>query len=281
MIRTDAINKRHRGLWLAVAIMLALLAWLAIHWPHGSLWYDESLTTYVATDSWQTLINWCTQVDIQVPFHYIVLRGLTAIAGDSEFSLHLLSALSVLMAVAGMMSVGRQIAQSKRVGYVAAILLGAMPGILWLGYEVRAYALGLALYAWATAFLCAILNPAKNPLVGKRRWLIVIYVLLMLATLYTHYTALAGFAAHLASIGLLAILRRSRPLFGALAAIVILVGLGFAPWLPTMLTRGAADRSYYIGGPIPPDRAISVMLGFKLLGREDSPADALPLMLGY
>src|SRR5260221_8086933 len=241
-------NRTTANLWLIVAVLLALVAWLAIHWPHGSLWYDEALTTYVATDSWQTLINWCTQVDIQVPFHYIVLRGLTAVAGDSEFTLHLLSALSVLLAVAGMMSVGRQITRSKRVGYAAAILLGAMPGILWLGYEVRAYALGLALYAWATAFLCAMLNPAENPLEGRRRWLIVIYALLMLATLYTHYTALAGFAAHLAIIGILAIVRRSRALFGALATIVILVGLGFAPWLPTMLTRGAADRSYYVGG---------------------------------
>src|SRR5260221_5063149 len=98
------------------------------------------------------------------------------------------------------------------------------------------------------AFLCTILNPAINPLVGKRRWLIEIYVLLMLATLYTHYTALAGFAAHLAIIGILAILRRSKPLLGALAAIMNLVGLGFAAWLPTMLTRGTAERSHYIDG---------------------------------
>src|SRR5260221_10361358 len=128
-------NRTTANLWLIVTLLLGGFGWLLLHLPKGSLWYDEALTTYVATDSWQTLINWCTQVDIQVPFHYIVLRGLTAIAGDSEFSLHLLSALSVLMAVAGMMSVGRQIAQSKRVGYVAALLLGAMPGILWLGYE--------------------------------------------------------------------------------------------------------------------------------------------------
>src|SRR5262249_20892350 len=180
-----------------------------------------------------TLINWCTQVDIQVPFHYIVLRGLTAVAGDSEFTLHLLSALSVLLAVAGIMSVGWQLTRRKSAGYAAAILLGAMPGVLWLGYEVRAYALGLALYAWAPAFLCAILNPEKNPLAGRRRWIIVIYALLMLATLYTHYTALAGFAAHLAIIAILVLVRRSRPLFSALVAIVLLVGVGFAPWLPT------------------------------------------------
>ena len=59
--------KNQRGLWLSVLILLALAAWFIIHWPHGSLWYDETLTAYVATDSWSTLWNWCTQVDIQVP----------------------------------------------------------------------------------------------------------------------------------------------------------------------------------------------------------------------
>src|SRR5258708_33759061 len=163
MIQTVAINKRHRGLWLIVAVLLALVAWLAIHWPHGSLWYDEALTTYVATDSWQTLINWCTQVDIQVPFHYIVLGGLTALAGDSEFTLHLLSALSVLLAVAGMMSVGRQIVHSKRVGFAAAILLGAMPGILWLGLEGRPESLGVAFFAWATGVSLVSVTLGQKP----------------------------------------------------------------------------------------------------------------------
>jgi mannosyltransferase len=268
--------RNNRSLWLAVLILLGVVGWLAYHFPHNSLWYDEALTTYVATDSWQTLIRWCTQVDIQVPFHYIVLRLWTGLVGDSEFTLRLLSALCVVLAAAGAITVGRQLTRRWTVGYATAILLTATPGMLWLAYEVRAYALAIALYVWATAFLCRLLNPQQR----NRGWLIVGYALLMLAALYTHYTAIAGFAAHLAILGIIALAQRSHLLLTTLVAIV-LVGIGFAPWLPTLLTRSAADRSYYLGNPIPPDRAVAVMLGFKLLGREDAPDSANTLVIGY
>jgi hypothetical protein len=92
-----SMRRNNRSLWFAVLILLGVVAWLTYHFPHNSLWYDEALTTYVATDSWQTLIRWCTQVDIQVPFHYVALRLWTDVVGDSEFTLRLLSALCVVL----------------------------------------------------------------------------------------------------------------------------------------------------------------------------------------
>ena len=266
-----------RGLWLAVAILLGVVAWLAINFPHNSLWYDEALTTYVATDSWQTLFRWCTQVDIQVPFHYIVLREWAGLVGNSEFTLRLLSALCVVVAVAGAITIGRLLMRRWTVGFAAAILLASTPGMLWLAYEVRAYALAIALYVWATAFLCMLLDPRRH----NRRWLIVGYALLMLAALYTHYTAIAGFAAHLTILAIVALAQRSRTLMTTFFAAILLVGIGFAPWLPTLLTRSVADRSYYVGNAIPPQRALAVMIGFKLLGREDAPASANLIVVGY
>src|SRR5258708_13560063 len=103
-------NRPHtRFLLYSLLMLVGMVVMLAVGWPHGSLWYDESLTTYVATDSWQTLIRWCTQVDIQVPFHYIVLRLWTALVGDTEFTLHLLSALCVLLAIARPIASGRRL----------------------------------------------------------------------------------------------------------------------------------------------------------------------------
>ena len=316
---------RYAGLWPGVLLLLALALWLVIQWPQVSLWYDEALTTYVATDSWATLWHWCTQVDIQVPFHYVVLRLWVGLLGDSEFALRLLSAVSALLAAAALIAIGRLLTGRRGVGYAAGALLITMPGALWIAYEVRAYALGLALYAWATAFLCILVRDHQR---GRWRWpMIVAYALLMLATLYTHYTALAGFAAHLAILGVVAVRQwftsPSAPLstekavergvrppadspslpaerglggevsgaastpsqrregFRLLAAVALLVGIGFAPWLPTLLVRGGADRSYFPGAPIPPDRATAVMLGFKLLGRDDLPGASLPLVIGY
>ncbi len=308
----NSLRARHGGLGIAVLILLGLGLWLVVQWPRGGLWYDEALTTYVATDSWATLWHWCTQVDIQVPFHYVVLRLWAVLLGDSEFALRLLSAFCALLAVAATIAVGRLLTHRRSLGLVAGILLGAMPGLLWIAYEVRAYALGLALYAWATAFLCVLIRDWQC---GKRRWWLVLgYTMLMLAALYTHYTALAGFAAHVAILvvltvrGLLTSLptplsnwRRGARLpshtagmspspqaemgpggeVRLLIVLVFLVGAGFAPWLPTLLARGTADRSYYTGSPILSERAVTVILGFKLLERDDAPAIAQPFVIGY
>src|SRR5688500_9646779 len=118
---------KSRQWWLAVVILLCITAWLMLHFPHNSLWYDEALTTWVATDSWETLFRWCTQVDIQVPLHYIVLRLWTFAAGNSEFSLRLLSALCVILSAAGLMAATRQAAKNHSAGYAAALILATLP----------------------------------------------------------------------------------------------------------------------------------------------------------
>lgn len=267
--------------WLAALALLIVACALMLAWPHDSLWYDEALTTYVATDSWGTLWQWVTQVDIQVPFHYVVLRLWIGLAGDSEFALRALSALCILLAAAGAIQIGQRIAGRRwggPVGLAAGLLLALSPGTAWIAYEVRAYALALTLFVWATAVLLAILARRK-----ATPALVIGYALLMLAALYTHYTALAGFAAHMALVGL-AMLPALRPLnprrLAGLAAPILIVGLGFAPWLPTVLARGSTDRSYF-EGLILPGQSLSVMAGFIALGRQDEPAVAVPFIAGF
>src|SRR5215813_937116 len=148
------ISRARSGLWLYTATLLGITTWLAIHWPHGSLWYDETLTTWVASGTWSRLWAWCTQVDIQVPLHYVVLKAWMGLLGNSEFALHLLSTFCGLLAVAAVISLmGRLIGTSwgRFAAAATGILLGLSPGFLWVAYEVRAYALALALYSWASA----------------------------------------------------------------------------------------------------------------------------------
>src|SRR5205823_12482531 len=96
----------------------------------------------------------------------------------------------------------------------------------------------LACFAWASVFLYELL-------VRPRRWLIPVYAVLMLATLYTHYTGLGALAAHVAIIGWTAFQTRSRAVIRRMATAGLLIALGFAPWLPVLLSRSGADRSYY------------------------------------
>jgi mannosyltransferase len=259
----DTLIRSSRHIWLYVATLLIVAGWLAIRWPHGSLWYDEALTTWVADGPWERLIRWCTQIDIQVPLHYVVLRGWMALLGSSEFALHLLSAFCGLLAVAGLMALVWRLMRSTTVAIVAGLLLGLSPGFVWVAYEVRAYALALALYAWASVLLYDLLKP--NP---PRRRVVVAYCLLMLAALYTHYTAIGGLAAHIAIVGWVLLTRRSLDILRRAVAAGLMVGVGFTPWLPVLLSRGNADRSFY-AGTILPDQTLGVISSFKWLARDD------------
>ena len=256
-------RQQSRHVWAYAATLLAVAGWLAIRWPHHSLWYDETLTTWVASGPWDRLIHWCTQVDIQVPLHYIVLRGWMALLGNSEFALHLLSALSALLAVAGLIALVRRLA-GPTAAVIAGLLLGLSPGFLWIAYEVRAYALALALFAWASVLLHDLLKPAAS----SRRWLIVAYAGLALAMLYTHYTGIGALAAHAIIVGWTALSRRSWSVVRRMALAALIAGAGFAPWLPVLLSRGSADRSFYAGA-ILPDQTLGVILSFKWLARDD------------
>ncbi|MFN8421667.1 MAG: hypothetical protein U0528_20835 [Anaerolineae bacterium] len=276
-----------RSLFFCTLLLIIAFGWLIANFPREGLWYDEALTHYVATDSWGTLWAWCTQVDIQVPLHYVALRLWAGLLGDSEFALRLLSVFSVLLASAAMIFIGRKLL-GRGAGYAAGALLLFMPGLLWLAYEVRAYAFGLALYAWATAFLVVLITEKTQSPPSSRSLFqsliphryVTAYALLMLGALYTHYTALGALASHVAIFLILIVARRSLPLLRTAITAFVLIGIGFAPWLPILLARGATDRSYY-SGSIAPDRSITTMLGFQLLGRDDVPAVYPSLILAF
>lgn len=272
------VASRSDAIWLTLASLLSVALVLMLNFPHHSFWYDEALTAYVATESWETLWRWCVEVDIQVPFHYIVLRLWSFVAGESEFALRLLSAFAILLSAAAAMQVGRRLGRhfSSSLGIVSGVLLALSLGTLWIAYEVRAYAFALMLFTWATAFLLAMLE-RPSP------WRLIGYAALMAAALYTHYTALAGFVAH-GLIGLIAALsklkaRHWRAAFQAVLPL-ILVALAFAPWAPIMIARGSADRSFY-SGQVPPDLSLRVLTGFRVLGRQDDPEAALTWIGAY
>src|SRR5262249_44962462 len=227
----------------STAILLCFVAWLGLNWPHQGLWYDEALSVWVASGPWERLFNWCTRIDIQVPLHYIVMRGWMTLAGNSEFSLHLLSAFCGLLTVAGMVAFTKRLL-GNRGAILAALLLGFTPGFLWIAYEVRAYALALALFAWSTVILVALLRPRK-----RYRWLMALYCVLMLAMLYTHYTGIAALASHVAIVAWVVWKERGAAILVLRRMVVcwVIVGVGIAPWLPILLSRGASDRSYYPG----------------------------------
>lgn len=260
-------------LLILIAFLFTTIVLIVRNIPRTSLWYDEALTTWVARDSWATLWTWCTQIDIQVPFHYVLLRLWSDVAGDSEFVLRLLSAFGVVIAFAAVIRIGKEL-KATGIGVAAVLFMAMSWGVGWIAYEVRAYAVGFGLYAWATAFL----------LILVRRYslrILLIYCVLMVAVLYTHYTGMGALAAHLGFLVVRAYRARSRREWMLPVRIALICGLCFAPMLPIILTRSGADRSYYQGWQVPPWYSAGTVLGFALTGREDISNAAPWLAVGF
>jgi len=132
---------RTRILWISVALLLLLVAGLVSIWPVRSLWYDETVNAYFATQSWGSIWEWCTQIDTHVPLDFVLLKLWGRVAGTNEFALRAFSFECTLLTLGGVIALGRRIGQNIIVGWLAAIALALSQGFLYAAFEIRAYAL--------------------------------------------------------------------------------------------------------------------------------------------
>lgn len=205
-----------------IVYLIITSTWLILHIPHDSLWYDETVNAYLATQSWSTIWQWSTQIDNQVPLHFVALKLWGMGVGYSEFSLRVFSMLCAMLASAGMIALAQQL---KQQGLLATFFLSTSGGFLYAAGEVRVYALALALLIWSTVFL---LQLAKHlPNIYYPAWLG--YILTAIPLLYTHYTAWLAIAAHGIFLGLRLIEQRGRGIY-LVGAWGILMPLAYLPW---------------------------------------------------
>lgn len=251
-------------LWLSTALLAAIAFYIFWHFPHDSLWYDETVNAYLATSSWHTVWEWVTEIDNQVPLHFAVLKLWGSGAGYSEFSLRAFSALCALLAAAGMMALGKRIFQNAALGWFAALCF-VLPGSFTYALgEVRVYALALALLIWSCVFLWELWR--KPP--SWRWFLLGGYLFTTLPFLYTHYTAWLAIAAQ--AVFILARLAETR-LSGKRLAIFLATALvlGYVPWLIALGGRDVNSGTAF-EGKVAVDIAIETYLHFYLFGQKIS-----------
>ncbi|MEZ4767321.1 MAG: glycosyltransferase family 39 protein, partial [Caldilineales bacterium] len=269
-VRTDdtpgALNR-----WLVGALTAGAFALRLVRLGVDSLWYDETVSVYLAGQRIPELIAH-TARDIHPPGYYLLLRGWLALTGfptghaDAagyrlEFVAAFLSLLFGVLLVPLTWQLARRLRLDTRVAGIAALLVAVSPLGVWYSQEVRMYTLGAAL-----GVVCLLASaPFLFPDRAQRRLgrAAVVYALAAAAGLYTLYY----FAFLLVSINLLVIpllARRwrttgkagRRDLFIWLAAQLGTLLL-FAPWLPTAW-RQATDP------PVPPWRS-APQLGASLV----------------
>ncbi|MBN2303732.1 MAG: glycosyltransferase family 39 protein, partial [Anaerolineae bacterium] len=243
------MTERHRlyRRWRSVALLLLIMAGLVSQWPERGLWYDETVNAYFAGQSWSAIWDWCTQIDNQVPLHFALLKLWGSAAGTGEFALRVFSALCAILSAAGLIALGQRIGGSWA-GWLAAAAFALSQGFLYAAFEVRPYALALALLAWSNVILWMLWDcyAIRDRPFDRRYWLLLAgYWLLALALLYTHYTAFLALAAHGAYVGWRTLRPPSRRKVVILAHLGTGLALGYLPWILALAGRDVRAGTAY------------------------------------
>ncbi len=236
------------------AILLAALALRLWRLGADSLWYDETVTLFIAQEDLARLTAH-TAGDIHPPLYYYLQHVWLALAGREEFAAAFVSLFFGVLLVALVYRFARDLTGQGAVALLAGFLAAVSPYHLWYSQEVRMYTLGaclgmgagLALWRWLRGV------GARPGSLGLR-WL-VLYAAVAALGLYTLYY----FAFLLAFLGLWGLMgawraggtpsQRTRLVLAWCAAQVGTLVL-FGPWLPIAFRQATMP-------PVPPWRSFT------------------------
>ncbi len=265
-----------RRLWAAGLILLTTAAGLVAQWPERGLWYDETVNAYFAGQPWSALWEWCARIDNQVPLHFALLKLWRGAGGASEFALRAVSFWSALLAIAGLLALGRRIGGATA-GALAAAAFAVTQSFAYAAFEVRPYALALALAAWSSAVLWELWRCCGEASRRDRRCLglFLAYWLLALGLLYTHYTGVLILAVHGAAVGWRVLRARSRRSWPMAVSLAAGIAAGYLPWAVALAGRDMRAGTAF-ADRITPGEALDAYLTFYAHGQRAVPPDAPP-----
>ncbi|HMT23660.1 MAG: glycosyltransferase family 39 protein [Microthrixaceae bacterium] len=226
-----------RGL-VIVALGISIGARFATSSP---LWLDEALSANIASLPLNGIAS-ALRADGHPPLYYFLLHIWTMAFGSGDLAVRSLSGVLSLVAVVPAWFVGRRVG-GRRLALAIVVVLLLNPFVFHYGSETRMYALVMAL-VWVG--MLALLRLYESPNAARAAAV----ALVASALLWSHYWSMwlvagtgLGLAATCAGRRIRIRLRpedraelasRCRATIWALGALV-LGGLSFLPWLPTLL----------------------------------------------
>ena len=249
------------------AVVLALVVGTVLRFvAPPALWLDEAQSVAIARSDLPGLFA-ALREDGAPPLYYLLLHGWTALFGTGAFAVRALSGLFGVLALGVAWRLGRRLG-GPRVAVALTLLLASSPFAVRYASETRMYALVVLLVLLGAA---AVDRAVRRPGVAS----VAAVGLAAAALLYTHYWA----PFLLAVVGLLALLglRRDRAAAGRVLAGLVLAGVLFLPWLPTMRwqaahtgtpwasTGGLTSITAALGGWQGGGRGVAVLLGYALV----------------
>ncbi|MGC4114309.1 MAG: glycosyltransferase family 39 protein [Myxococcales bacterium] len=130
---------------LVSAIVAGALGLRLVELGSQPLWFDEAFSWHIASSQ-----HFLAEIvrENSPPLYYLLLRALTAVVGDGEAGLRLLSALAGAAFVAGILLLARDLF-GETVALCSGVLAAVAPYHLYYSQEARSYALLTALLAFA------------------------------------------------------------------------------------------------------------------------------------
>lgn len=262
------------GRWLAlIALGAGALLLRVFQLDAQSLWLDEGSTWEMIGQGWGALLADLVNPFAAYPLYHLLLKGWTALAGDSEWALRLPSALAGAAAVAALFGAARELRPLPAPGLgaaalfpaAAALLLAVSPFAVWYAQEAKVYSM---LLLAATLLLWSLLRALR--LGARRAWLLCAGV--ALTSVFLHRLALlllvAAFAAWLLTAGRAAVRAGRGGRWAALFAALLAVGIVAA------MARGLGSDRAATGAYIPAGPATALWLTFGRFSVDRWPGDA-------
>lgn len=212
------------------------------------LWLDEGYSWWDARQSFEDLWQLVPQCDPHPPLYALLLKGWSAIFGDSVEAMRALGGVIGVAATAIVMLAGREI--GTRVGWIAGVMFAVAPFQIEYAHEARPYAL-VSLGAAAAMFgLLRIVRNIESPQVSALPgW---IATAAGLATMLWANNTAVLFAASAALYGavLFAFDRPSRRLVRPALVAAAIVALLWLPYLPTYFAQArGVSADFWIPRP--------------------------------
>jgi 4-amino-4-deoxy-L-arabinose transferase-like glycosyltransferase len=255
-------------------IALALGAWAL---DARSLWGDEAFSVWASKQPALTLL---AGLDAQPPLYHWLLAAARGLWGESVFAIRYLSVFCGVLLVAVGARLGRELGGGQ-VSVLTAFILATSPILIYFEQEARMYALAALLAGGAmlvmSNWLFVMSAHAQLPITNYRsRIAIAGYVLLSIASLFTHFYTVGVLAVNSFALGITALrsrdVRRMVEWVIAHGAIALVFGGWFFGLQSRYVSRATATRSRIV--PIPEEivRNIGHGLNGLIFGMRADPA---------
>ncbi|RZU66723.1 mannosyltransferase [Microterricola gilva] len=189
---SDGRAKRARLAAVGVGALAASISLIGIATP--SFWGDEAASVLTGSRSLPSLLGVLGHIDAVHGVYYVFLHLWMQLFGTSEVAVRVPSAISVGLAAAGIVALGRQLFWT-RTGVFAGALFAVLPIVTRMGIEARSYAMGMAAAVWITVALIALIRRNES---RRRFW--VLYAVGLAASVYLFLFLVLLVLVHLAAV---------------------------------------------------------------------------------